>query len=1584
MPLERFPRRATRRSRRARAAAALVAALGVSLPRLGAVTISEIHYDPPGESSGLEFVEIANDGPTVVDLSGWAFTEGIVYEFPQGTLLAAKAYLVLCADPNAFRAAYPGVPVGGVFEGRLDSDGETLVLSTNGGGEAVRVKYSNRGKWPAIPAGTGHTLSLRRPHLDASEPENWAASLFVGGTPGAENFPSGGAQDVEIVRLGDTWSYKKGTAEFSTPASSWRLPGFVPTDWPSGPSGFGYGDNDDATILGDMQNGYMSVAVRKEFDVSKALREGADSFVLSINYDDGFVAYLNGTEFARAGMGNPGDPAPYNAAATSHEAGVEEEFSIPKDLVVEGTNAIAIQGHNTALSSSDFSLAPRILARRIVRPPGEDSFEVAFNEFLGRTAGARWVELHNLTAGDLDLGDCFLTDDPDRLDKFAFPPGTAIPPKGFLVVAESSCGLDFGAPVVRLYLTHRSRERVLAAEIFENALQDGRPETRSGWSDARVPDGRGPFGYARTPTPGAPNRIDVETDVVLNEIFYHPPPGSPTPEFIELHNRGGRPVDVGGWAFAKGVEYAIPEGTVIPPGGYLVVSAAPAQLESVHGISGVLGPWTGVLADAGENVRLVDRAGNVADQVRYYDGGRWSRWADGGGSSLELIDPRQDNSFASAWEASDESGKSEWTPISYTGSYAVEAESELQLLLLDEGVVRVDDVSLKRSGSATEYIQNGGFETDASTWRILGTHVASGRVVGDARSGNACLEIRASGPGDNGVNKIETDTQPAMAASAYAVSLWARWVRGSNRLLIRADSVTGASLSRSFAVPLPAALGTPGSENTARARLRLSDPSGNLGPVIGDVRQDPATPDAGQTVRVEATIADSDGVQSAQIRYRTGGVGNGVFSSVPMFDDGAHGDGDAGDGRYAGTIPTHPRNARVVFFIAAVDSRGAQRSYPPEAPERTLLYSVEAPVPSQVFVARLNLGDEDETELQTRYLHSDDLVDGAFVLNDEEIYYNVGVRYHGSPWNRPPNPRMYRVRFAEDRPFIRGLKAANLSRYGSAQNEGTAYLCVQSASTPSSPAPVGEYLYARAYHNASSLGLMAIVETVDNNYVEKWFPGDGGGYILKMPGRRYFNDAGEFTGVQWSSFAYRGGMASYEYERYRWYFQPGSRQTEDEWGPLVALCSTFDVTRTSVTQFDAEIEKILDVEQFLRVEAARTLHDDWDAVGIGNGQNAYVYYAPGEGRWKLIPWDMDHTFGNVDAKLYPEGSEAQVTRLVQRPQYRRLYLRICAQLLGTVYDPSAIQPYLAQTQSRTGVSGDAILSFITARRERILRMFPSGVALGLSSIGSETIRPGWPGLHTTREEAERARGTAPVELATILVLRNGEALDVPVRFTAVTQWTVESLPFELGENRFEVLGFDERGNLAGSYAFVVWRQDPSMAPRIDSVDPRYGSADGGALVRILGTNFQAGARVYFGAVEAASATLVSSAEIRAVAPPGTGRVAVRVVNRDGQAAEVPDAFEYVESPKFVRGDANLDGKPDLSDAVTILAYSYLGGALGCLEAADVDDDSSIQITDPIALLGYLFQGERAPAPPFPGPGTDPDGEADGLGCAEGL
>ncbi len=79
---------------------------------------------------------------------------------------------------------------------------------------------------------------------------------------------------------------------------------------------------------------------------------------------------------------------------------------------------------------------------------------------------------------------------------------------------------------------------------------------------------------------------------------------------------------------------------------------------------------------------------------------------------------------------------------------------------------------------------------------------------------------------------------------------------------------------------------------------------------------------------------------------------------------------------------------------------------------------------------------------------------------------------------------------------------------------------------------------------------------------------------------------------------------------------------------------------------------------------------------------------------------------------------------------------------------------------------------------------------------------------------------------------------------------------------------------------------------------------------------------------------------------------------------------------FVRGDFNADASVDVSDPAAILGYLFSSGRpSACLDSGDVDDDGAINVTDPIQLLGFLFLSARPPLPPFQECGADPTDDA---------
>lgn len=164
-----------------------------------------------------------------------------------------------------------------------------------------------------------------------------------------------------IIDVGQSWKY---FVPVSEPSSTWKSYGFSDTSWKSGPSGFGFGDNDDNTVI---ETGKISVFLRKKFTVSDL--KNMKSLWLHMDYDDGFVAYLNGTEICRSGMGVAGSAVAFNTTASSHEAviysgGSPEGFNVSEfiSLLNETSNVLAIQVHNTNATSSDLSAIPFLTA----------------------------------------------------------------------------------------------------------------------------------------------------------------------------------------------------------------------------------------------------------------------------------------------------------------------------------------------------------------------------------------------------------------------------------------------------------------------------------------------------------------------------------------------------------------------------------------------------------------------------------------------------------------------------------------------------------------------------------------------------------------------------------------------------------------------------------------------------------------------------------------------------------------------------------------------------------------------------------------------------------------------------------------------------------------------------------------------------------------------------------------------------------------------------------------------------------------------------------------------------------------------
>ncbi|MDA8820644.1 CotH kinase family protein, partial [Schleiferiaceae bacterium] len=158
-----------------------------------------------------------------------------------------------------------------------------------------------------------------------------------------------------LVLESDIWSYRLGTSE---PSSNWNTTNFASSSWSVGAGGIGYGDGDDITTISNTPSLYMRI----EFNVNQV--QLMNALIFHADYDDGFIAYLNGIEIARANVDTL-TPSfnyspPYEREAKVYQGGKSSMWVIDEDLwkgsLLNGTNVLAVHTMNhQGTNSSDMS-----------------------------------------------------------------------------------------------------------------------------------------------------------------------------------------------------------------------------------------------------------------------------------------------------------------------------------------------------------------------------------------------------------------------------------------------------------------------------------------------------------------------------------------------------------------------------------------------------------------------------------------------------------------------------------------------------------------------------------------------------------------------------------------------------------------------------------------------------------------------------------------------------------------------------------------------------------------------------------------------------------------------------------------------------------------------------------------------------------------------------------------------------------------------------------------------------------------------------------------------------------------------------
>ncbi|MBK1827642.1 lamin tail domain-containing protein [Haloferula rosea] len=1374
------------------------------------VVFNEVHYHPRNDGDLLEYVELHNQLAFEVDMSNWRIDGDIDFDFPEGTILPGRGYLVIAKDPAALSSATGHSGALGPFNRSLSNSGGTIRLYNNklsfrsqsGTGsvgaatstlEGRRImdelSFGDNHPWPVGPDASGFSLAKRDPERGTAAPENWTVSTQLNGTPGSEN------TFASLRKL----SFNEVTSSLD---ADFQLEIHNHGDTPVALGGLVIGSSDE------LSPDYLLPALELEAHGFLAI----DALMLGFVPADNDRLFLHGS-----------------GKATLIDAVRVDDTAVAR--APDGTGAWSRPTTMTLGSENDVSFEDAIVINEIfyhAKAQLESGGTSTTNQQV-LDYSSTWR--YNLSAGAAGLPSGWSTvSHPVDGNDWASGPGllgfenTPLgEPLQTSVALESKITYYFETDfiyndpetVTEMVINHYVDD---GAVFYLNGVEIGRfnmePGTVTPNTVANPGVGNASLHSLVIPTPNVQagsNRLSVEvhqintgsSDIVFgaNVVLRTEQTSDYTPflerdeEWLELHNRSAAVVDLSSWALDGGIRFDFPSGTTIAPGGYLVVAKDSSALLAKHPSSPVIGDYSGRLGNGGDEVILRDAHGNIADEVNYYGSGHWHPQADGGGSSLELRDPDADNSISDAWQPSHEWARNTWQTYSYE---AVATDNgigdnlyhELQIGLLDSGELLIDDLSVLENNS-TEFIQNGDFESDAvgaapDKWRAIGSHGSHGKtvVISDPDDpGNKCLHVVSTGPTENKHNKLETtfaNGEEVVPGNTYRITFRAKWLSGCSQLNTR---LYFNYLQRTHALDSAEIWGTPGTINTAAIP--------NAGPDLSGLNHSPAVPDPGEPVTVSILADDPDGISGVTLHYS---VNEGPFLSTPMTSS---------HGRFTGTIPGQSASAIVRFYALASDDLGMTCLLPPAGSQGGAFFKVQDGFTDTSGVRHnlriiMSASDRDFLFLDTNRMSNDRF--SATVIEDEEtVYYDVELRLKASAHGRYQSGSYgFNLRFQPDRRFRGVHDSISVERGGSdrqilaktlTNRAGGGYWSFYddvSYVIPPTANDRGVALLALSRHTSSYWdGLFPDADesgTLFNLELHYSPNGTTGGPEDLKIGNPYNHTNGQ----------YRLQDRGDDKEPYRWGFQIRSARERDDYSRIIELNQA--VGNLSGSELKNALDSIIDVNQWMRTFAMMSLNGTDDVYSRIWEHNFRFFVRPTDGKIIIMQWDLDRSFrlaagSSVIPTVNKQGTPYPVAKIFSIPEYRRLFDGHLNDLVQTTFNSdyvSAISGGLA-----TGIgSGVNFTNYVTNRANYVLSTLPAPISFEITTNSGADF--------SEADSVVDLSGSGSHDVFSIEV--NG--MPTTVNWTGTNSWHV-SLPIGIGPNPLTFTAKNHHGVEVGSDSITV-------------------------------------------------------------------------------------------------------------------------------------------------------------------------------------
>jgi hypothetical protein len=1313
------------------------------------LVITEIMYHPiadvRGDNKTGEYLELYNRGEEAIDLGAYAFTSGITFTIPRNTVISPRTFLVIAKSLGVMQKTYGASGVLGPYDGALSNRGERIRLVDDVGVEVCDFTYGDHGDWPAAGDGTGHSIVLAQLDSNPNQGRSWVASRYMGGSPGEIDDPAQAAASVvELIKHGSLGRYFKGLSEPSNANTRWADLDFEPgAAWVLGASGYGYSNNAGelshiSTQVNDMRGNYASLYVRLDFELSAWDLATITELTAAVNYDDGFVLYLNGTRVHATGVS--GNPPRFDTLANTASDYAPEHIDLSSriELLREGRNVLALQGHNGSLAnSSDFVLAPTLTAT-LIPPPLTDhpGRQIVINEILASSGeGLDWIELYNPTDEPIALGSVWLSDDADRLNRYQIAEGVVVAAHDFLQIRQDEFGFGLDAGGEAVFLTEPNLTYTLTAYAFGPQAPDV--------SIGRHPDGAPDWFVCDIPTPLAQNTVNRTHPVVINEIMYHAPEGQ-RHEFVELYNAGHADCDLTGWKFL-GVEYRFPEMSMLPPEGFCVVcddceSAADKYYLDVNAL---WGDYAGSLSNGGETLTLLDADDIVIDRVEYDDVAPWPLTPDGFGSSLERSCISAVFHETNDWRASPIDVASPLSENSLVDCSPPATSSVVFSEIMYHPFTDIDD---ERRTEFIELCNHSSEAVDLGGWTIAGDvqfvmpehtiiapqdYLAVGwdpqrliefygldhsQVCGPFTRGlpNGSGLILLVGPDGRVADSVEYDDDfpwPSLADGKGE-----RHGAGYSLEKMRLE-VSSAHASNWLASKKDAP--TPGAQNSLGA--------GELSALVVDLKIAPFPITSNDSPMLQARIANPLTIKTVVLEYwvddpEISGESRNVIS---MHRGDLQNHADSGDEVWKGILPAFPGNSVVRYRIRIVLENGVETSSP--HPERDAfawhayfvdpLASTRLPELYHMFIS--------STDWKSLHTWTDpgrvtggapnpnwnNEVPAVFVADG--VVYDVFVRHQGSRWGRKGGStinfacashrndgraqvRSWRIRFPSHRKH-KGHDILILQKR-SGWPQHISFRMFELADVPAPQTTWAKFRINGCDYNNSAFQ----IERPGRDMVARWF--DEVGDLFKSQG--YIGDEGPWS---WGDERLITGSLNgfTQQERYEHTYNRKTRNwmndPEDGESDLVEpLIQMLNAARAlDKTYLRSFLESTFDVDQTLRYICTINYVGTFDDMF----QNHFLYCKAEDGKWIVLPWDMDNTLGGAygewNANPLRGADESRVGNVGNRSgwwnrlkdaffiAFEEEFLEMFLLLNNTVHSPEAMNVIIEEAGDLYGASEGA-------------------------------------------------------------------------------------------------------------------------------------------------------------------------------------------------------------------------------------------------------------------------------------------------------